>query len=54
MHFVFKGLNETCGKVWVGKHLSDIFPVHKNLKQGEALLSLNFKFALEHIIKKSK
>lgn len=47
-------LNETCGKVWEGKHLCDIFPVHKNLKQGDALLPLHLKFALEHVIKKSK
>ena len=29
-------LNETCSRVGVGKHLSDMFPI-KNDKQGDAL-----------------
>ena len=30
-------LNETCSRVWVAKHLPDIFPTKNGLKQGEAL-----------------
>jgi hypothetical protein len=30
-------LNETYGKVRVGKHLSDNFPIQNGLKQGDAL-----------------
>ena len=37
-------LNNTCSRVWVGKHLSDMFPVRIGLKQGSPLL---FSFALE-------
>jgi len=40
-------LNETCGKVQVGKHLSDIFPTRNSLKQGDALLLLLFSFTFE-------
>jgi hypothetical protein len=29
-------LNETCGRVWVGKHFSDVFPSKKGLIQGDA------------------
>ena len=28
-------LNETCSRVRVGKHLSDMFPVKNGLKQGD-------------------
>jgi len=31
------GLNETYSRVWVGKHLSDMFPMRNGLKQGHAL-----------------
>jgi hypothetical protein len=34
------------------KHLSDIFPVKKSLKQGDVLLPLFFNFALEYAIRK--
>ena len=40
-------LNKTYGSVWVGKHLSDMFPTRRSLKQGDALLLLLFKFAFE-------
>jgi len=30
-------LNETYSRVWVGKHLSDMFPIRNGLKQGDAL-----------------
>jgi hypothetical protein len=38
-------VNETCSRVWVGKHLSDRFPIKNGLKQGDALSSLLFNFA---------
>jgi hypothetical protein len=34
------------------KHLSDMFPVKKSLKQGDALSPLFFNFALEYAIRK--
>ena len=34
-------------KVQIGKHLFDTFPIQNVLKQGDALLSLFFKFALK-------
>jgi len=45
-------LNETCNRVLVGKHLSDIFPFKNGLKQGDALSSLLFNFALEYAIRR--
>jgi hypothetical protein len=45
-------LNETYGKVRIGKHLSDSFPIQDCLKQGDALSSLLFSFALEYAIRK--
>ena len=42
-------LNETYSRVWVGKHLSDMFP---NLKHGNALLPLLFNSALEYAIRR--
>jgi len=45
-------LNETYSTVWVGKHLSDVFPIKNALKQGEVLLPLLFNFALEYTIKR--
>ena len=29
--------NETYSRVWVGKHLPDMFPIKTRLKQGRAL-----------------
>ena len=40
--------NETYSRTWVGKHLSDIFPVRNGLKQGDGVLALLFNFALEY------
>jgi len=40
-------LTETYSKVWVGKNLSDMFPIRNGLKQGDALLPLFFTFALD-------
>jgi hypothetical protein len=45
-------LNETYSKVHIGKHLSDSFPLHNDLKQGDALSPLLFNFALEYAIRK--
>jgi len=44
-------LNETCSTFWVGKHLSDVFPVRNGLKQSVLSLLL-FNFALEYAIRK--
>ena len=43
-------LKETCSRVRVGKVLFDIFPIKNCLKQGDALSSLIFNFALEYAI----
>jgi hypothetical protein len=45
-------LNETYSKVCISKHLSDRVPTQNGLKQGNALSSLLFNFALEYAIKK--
>jgi hypothetical protein len=45
-------LNETYSKIYVGKHLFVKFHVQNNLKQGDALLPLLFKNALEYAIRK--
>jgi hypothetical protein len=44
-------LNETYNRVWVGKHLSDTFPITNGLKQGDALSPLLINFALEYAIR---
>jgi len=38
-------LNKTYSRVWLGKHLSDVFPIRNGLKQGDALSPLLFNFA---------
>jgi hypothetical protein len=43
-------LDETYGKVCIGKHFSDNFPIQNCLKQGDALSPLLFNFALEYAI----
>jgi hypothetical protein len=44
-------LNERYSRVWVGQHLSDVFPVKNGLKQDVvSLLLLNF--ALEYAIRR--
>jgi hypothetical protein len=45
-------LNETYSKVRIGKLLSDKYPVHIGLKQGNDLSPLLFNFALEYGIRK--
>ena len=43
-------LHETCSRVRIGSHLSDVLPVRNGLKQGDALSPLLFNFALEYAI----
>jgi len=38
------------GRVCVGKHLSDMFPIKNGFKQGDALPPLFFNFALGYAI----
>jgi hypothetical protein len=45
-------LKETCNRVRVGKHLSDMFSLRNSLKQGDALKPLLFNFALEYAIRR--
>jgi len=45
-------LSETYTGVWVGKHLSEVFPFTNGLRQGVTLLSLLFNFALEYADRK--
>jgi len=45
-------LTETYSRVWVGKNLSEMFPVRNGLKQGDALSPLLFNFALEYAIRR--
>jgi hypothetical protein len=43
---------ETYSRVWVGKNLSDMFPIGSGLKQGDGLLPLLFNFALEYAVRR--
>ena len=45
-------LNETYCRVWVGKYLSDMFPVKSGLKQWDAMSPLLFNFALKYGIRR--
>ena len=45
-------LIETCSRVRVGKNVSDRFPIRNGLKQGDALTSILFNFALEYAIRR--
>jgi hypothetical protein len=42
----------TYNRVWVGKNLSDMFPIRISLKQGDALSPLLFNFALGYAIRR--
>jgi len=44
-------LNETYSRDWVGKNLSDVFPIRNGLKQGDAILPLLINSALEYAIR---
>jgi hypothetical protein len=41
-------LNETYSRVWVDKHLSDMFLIQNGLIQGDALSPLHLNFALDY------
>jgi len=45
-------LNETYSRIWVGKNLSDMFPIRNGLKQGIALSPKLFNVALEYAIRR--
>jgi hypothetical protein len=45
-------MNEICNRVRVGKHLSDVFPVKNELKQGDTLSPLLSNFALVYDIRR--
>ena len=45
-------LTKTYSRVWVGKNLSDMFPIRNGLKQGDALSQLLFNFALEYAMRR--
>jgi len=45
-------LNETYSRVWVGKNLSDMFPMRNGLKQGDSLSPFLFNFVLEYAIRR--
>jgi hypothetical protein len=48
-------LNETYSTVHIGKyHQSDKFPFQNGLKQGDALSTLHFNFALEYTIRRAQ
>ena len=44
--------SETYSIVRVGRFLSDAFPIHCGLKQGNALSPIPFNFALEYAIRR--
>jgi len=45
-------LNETYNRIWVGKQLSNMFPIRNGLKQGAALSPSLVNFALECAIRR--
>ena len=45
-------LTKTYSRARVGKNLSDMFPIRKGLKRGDALSPLLFNFALEYAIRR--
>ena len=42
--------NETCSRVRVSKHLSDIFPIKNGLKKGDGLWPLLFNIAFGYAV----
>jgi hypothetical protein len=47
-------LKETYTEVCARRHLFDAFPIHSDLKQGDALLPSFFNFVLKYAIRKSQ
>jgi hypothetical protein len=45
-------LIETYGRIRIGKHLSDLFPIKYGLQQGDTLPPLFFNFALKYAIRR--
>jgi len=45
-------LNKTYGRVRLGKHLSNMFHIKNDLKEGDALSQLLFNFASDYGVKK--
>jgi len=45
-------VTETYSGVQVGKNATDMFPIRNGLKQGDALSSMLFNFALEYAIRR--
>ena len=45
-------LAETYSRVRVGKNMSDRFPIRNGLKQGDALTTMLFNFAIEYAIRR--
>jgi len=43
-----KSLNKTYSRVWLGKHLFDMYPITNGLKQGDAVSPLLFNYATEY------
>ena len=53
MHLLIKMcLTETYSRIRVGKNLSDMLPIRKGFKQGDALTPLLFNFTLEYAIRR--
>ncbi|KAJ4450578.1 hypothetical protein ANN_02005 [Periplaneta americana] len=52
VRFIKMCLSETYSRVRIGQFLSDAFPIHYKLKQGDALSPLLFNLALEYAIRK--
>jgi len=45
-------LTDMYSRDWVGKNLSDMFPIRNGLEQGDALPPLLFNFALQYAIRR--
>ena len=45
-------LNESYNRVWVGKHLSDMFHIKNGLKKGDVLTPLLFNFDLDYAMRR--
>ena len=44
--------SETYSRVWVGRHLSDMFPTKNGFKLGDVVSPLIFNFVLEYAIRR--